>query len=164
MSWLFGLNKGQPEPPPGLPVQPPPPPPPAGGSNGGGDKPKDKWSNFDPTGLERAAQAAKDLDKSRKCSKKRGSLHRCALFERHYDNTHVSFWFRLFDIEAQHPGDISHLFCNNMRHFSQTMPFPPVLSNRHSNSQHGSKVVSSWNLKPACIPFKKGRHLLLVKH
>ncbi|XP_028262382.1 ATPase family AAA domain containing 3 [Parambassis ranga] len=65
MSWLFGLNKGQPEPPPGLPVQPPPPPPPAGGSSGGGDKPKDKWSNFDPTGLERAAQAAKDLDKSR---------------------------------------------------------------------------------------------------
>uniref|UniRef100_A0A8C4EHT3 AAA+ ATPase domain-containing protein n=1 Tax=Dicentrarchus labrax TaxID=13489 RepID=A0A8C4EHT3_DICLA len=51
MSWLFGLNKGQPEVPPG--------------SSGGGDKPKDKWSNFDPTGLERAAQAAKDLDKSR---------------------------------------------------------------------------------------------------
>ncbi|KAL7408146.1 hypothetical protein ABVT39_018971 [Epinephelus coioides] len=67
MSWLFGLNKGQPEAPPGLPVQPPPPPPPpAGGSSGGGgDKPKDKWSNFDPTGLERAAQAAKELDKSR---------------------------------------------------------------------------------------------------
>uniref|UniRef100_A0AAQ6A6Q9 AAA+ ATPase domain-containing protein n=1 Tax=Amphiprion ocellaris TaxID=80972 RepID=A0AAQ6A6Q9_AMPOC len=65
MSWLFGLNKGQPEPPPGLPVQPPPPPPPAGGSSSGGDKPKDKWSNFDPTGLERAAQAAKELDKSR---------------------------------------------------------------------------------------------------
>ncbi|XP_042261956.1 ATPase family AAA domain containing 3 [Thunnus maccoyii] len=68
MSWLFGLNKGQPEVPPGLPVQPPPPPPPAGGSGGGGgggDKPKDKWSNFDPTGLERAAQAAKELDKSR---------------------------------------------------------------------------------------------------
>ncbi|KAM4741111.1 ATPase family AAA domain containing 3 [Anableps anableps] len=65
MSWLFGLNRGQPEPPPGLPAQPPPPPPPAGGSGGGGDKPKDKWSNFDPTGLERAAQAAKELDKSR---------------------------------------------------------------------------------------------------
>ncbi|KAI3370090.1 hypothetical protein L3Q82_024885 [Scortum barcoo] len=65
MSWLFGLNKGQPEVPPGLPAQPPPPPPPAGGSGGGGDKPKDKWSNFDPTGLERAAQAAKELDKSR---------------------------------------------------------------------------------------------------
>ncbi|KAF6736497.1 ATPase family AAA domain-containing protein 3 [Oryzias melastigma] len=65
MSWLFGLNKGQPEPPPGLPEPPPPPPPPAGGSSGGGDKPKDKWSNFDPTGLERAAQAAKELDKSR---------------------------------------------------------------------------------------------------
>lgn len=65
MSWLFGLNRGQPEPPPGLPAQPPPPPPPAAGSGGGGDKPKDKWSNFDPTGLERAAQAAKELDKSR---------------------------------------------------------------------------------------------------
>nr|XP_004544825.1 ATPase family AAA domain-containing protein 3A [Maylandia zebra] len=66
MSWLFGLNKGQPEVPPGLPAQPPPPPPPpAGGSSGGGDKPKDKWSNFDPTGLERAAQAAKELDMSR---------------------------------------------------------------------------------------------------
>lgn len=70
MSWLFGLNKGQPEVPPGLPSQPPPPPPPAGGSSGGGDKPKDKWSNFDPTGLERAAQAAKELDKSRKYSRK----------------------------------------------------------------------------------------------
>uniref|UniRef100_A0A667YFH9 ATPase family AAA domain containing 3A n=1 Tax=Myripristis murdjan TaxID=586833 RepID=A0A667YFH9_9TELE len=65
MSWLFGLNKGQPEAAPGLPAPPPPPPPPAGGSGGGGDKPKDKWSNFDPTGLERAAQAAKELDKSR---------------------------------------------------------------------------------------------------
>ncbi|MBN3322029.1 ATD3A protein, partial [Atractosteus spatula] len=63
MSWLFGLNKGQPSPPPDLPV---PPPPPAGGSGGsGGDKAKDKWSNFDPTGLERAAQAARELDKSR---------------------------------------------------------------------------------------------------
>lgn len=73
MSWLFGLNKGQPEVPPGLPSQPPPPPPPpAGGSSGGGDKPKDKWSNFDPTGLERAAQAAKELDKSRKYSRKNG--------------------------------------------------------------------------------------------
>ncbi|TNN85563.1 ATPase family AAA domain-containing protein 3 [Liparis tanakae] len=65
MSWIFGLNKGQPEGPPGLPDQPAPPPPPAGGSGGGGDKPKDKWSNFDPTGLERAANAAKELDKSR---------------------------------------------------------------------------------------------------
>ncbi|XP_066546633.1 ATPase family AAA domain containing 3 [Amia ocellicauda] len=65
MSWLFGLNKGQPSPPPDLPV-PPPPPPPAGGSGGsGGDKPKDKWSNFDPTGLERAARAARELDQSR---------------------------------------------------------------------------------------------------
>ncbi|XP_044134213.1 ATPase family AAA domain-containing protein 3A [Bufo gargarizans] len=68
MSWLFGYNKGQPAPPappdvPGLPVPPPPP----GGSGDGGDKnkPKDKWSNFDPTGLERAAKAARDLDQSK---------------------------------------------------------------------------------------------------
>uniref|UniRef100_A0AAR2KEP5 AAA+ ATPase domain-containing protein n=1 Tax=Pygocentrus nattereri TaxID=42514 RepID=A0AAR2KEP5_PYGNA len=65
MSWLFGLNRGQPEPPPDLPVPPPPPPPPGGSGGSGGDKPKDKWSNFDPTGLERAAHAARELDKSR---------------------------------------------------------------------------------------------------
>lgn len=66
MSWLFGLNKGQSGAPPDAPVPPAPPPPPAGGSgSGSGDKPKDKWSNFDPTGLERAAQAAKELDRSR---------------------------------------------------------------------------------------------------
>lgn len=76
MSWLFGLNKGQPEGPPAGPLPPPPPPPPAGSSGGGGDKAKDKWSSFDPTGLERAAQAAKDLDKSRKCG---GQEHVCSL-------------------------------------------------------------------------------------
>lgn len=43
------------------------PPPPPGGNGDGGDKnkPKDKWSNFDPTGLERAAKAARELDQSR---------------------------------------------------------------------------------------------------
>lgn len=65
MSWLFGLNKGQPDPGniPGLPVPPAPP----GGDGDGGDKnkSKDKWSNFDPTGLERAAKAARELDQSR---------------------------------------------------------------------------------------------------
>uniref|UniRef100_A0A8C1UQS6 ATPase family AAA domain containing 3A n=1 Tax=Cyprinus carpio TaxID=7962 RepID=A0A8C1UQS6_CYPCA len=66
MSWLFGLNKGQSASPPDAPVPPAPPPPPGGGSgSGSGDRPKDKWSNFDPTGLERAAQAAKELDRSR---------------------------------------------------------------------------------------------------
>ncbi|XP_039538454.1 ATPase family AAA domain containing 3 [Pimephales promelas] len=65
MSWLFGLNKGQSVGPPEGPVPPAPPPPPGGSGSGSGDKPKDKWSNFDPTGLERAAQAAKDLDRSR---------------------------------------------------------------------------------------------------
>ncbi|KAI7791140.1 ATPase family AAA domain containing 3 [Triplophysa rosa] len=59
MSWLFGLNKGQSVAPPDGPV---PPAPPAGS---GSEKPKDKWSNFDPTGLERAAHAAKELDRSR---------------------------------------------------------------------------------------------------
>lgn len=62
MSWLFGYNKGQQVPPlvPGLPV-----PPPGGDGDGDKNKPKDKWSNFDPTGLERAAKAARELDQSR---------------------------------------------------------------------------------------------------
>ncbi|KAG2466327.1 ATAD3 protein, partial [Polypterus senegalus] len=62
MSWLFGINKGQPAPPADV---PPFVPPPAGSGGGGEDKPKDKWSNFDPTGLERAAKAARELDQSR---------------------------------------------------------------------------------------------------
>uniref|UniRef100_A0A8C0ZHA0 ATPase family AAA domain containing 3A n=1 Tax=Cyanistes caeruleus TaxID=156563 RepID=A0A8C0ZHA0_CYACU len=42
-------------------------PVPGGGGGGAGDRqtPKDKWSNFDPTGLERAAKAARELDASR---------------------------------------------------------------------------------------------------
>uniref|UniRef100_A0A8C7GNE1 ATPase family AAA domain containing 3A n=1 Tax=Oncorhynchus kisutch TaxID=8019 RepID=A0A8C7GNE1_ONCKI len=64
--WLLCLNKGQPEAPSEFPV-PAPPPPRVGSSGGGGDKPKDKWSNFDPTGPERATQAVKKLDKSSKC-------------------------------------------------------------------------------------------------
>ncbi|XP_038579206.1 ATPase family AAA domain-containing protein 3-like [Micropterus salmoides] len=48
MSWLFGWRKGS---------APPP--------TAAADKPGDRWSNFDPTGLERAAKAARELDKSR---------------------------------------------------------------------------------------------------
>ncbi|XP_042347793.1 ATPase family AAA domain-containing protein 3-A-like [Plectropomus leopardus] len=66
MSWLFGWRKGSGSPPaeeqaPAAPAEG------AGGAAGGsgGDKPGDKWSNFDPTGLERAAKAARELDKSR---------------------------------------------------------------------------------------------------
>ncbi|XP_027754794.1 ATPase family AAA domain-containing protein 3A isoform X1 [Empidonax traillii] len=79
MSWLFGLSRGAA---PGggggdggtgagpgvggsgLSL----PPAPGGAAAGGaGDRqaPKDKWSNFDPTGLERAAKAARELDASR---------------------------------------------------------------------------------------------------
>uniref|UniRef100_A0A2K6CFN9 ATPase family AAA domain containing 3A n=1 Tax=Macaca nemestrina TaxID=9545 RepID=A0A2K6CFN9_MACNE len=69
MSWLFGINKG----PKGEGAGPPLPLPPAQpGAEGGGDRvlgdrpaPKDKWSNFDPTGLERAAKAARELEQSR---------------------------------------------------------------------------------------------------
>ncbi|XP_039329959.2 ATPase family AAA domain-containing protein 3A isoform X1 [Saimiri boliviensis] len=69
MSWLFGINKG----PKGEGAGPPLPLPPAqpgaegGGDRGAGDRqaPKDKWSNFDPTGLERAAKAARELEHSR---------------------------------------------------------------------------------------------------
>uniref|UniRef100_H2Z981 AAA+ ATPase domain-containing protein n=1 Tax=Ciona savignyi TaxID=51511 RepID=H2Z981_CIOSA len=42
----------------------PPPPTPPETSKDTKNKPGDKWSNFDPTGLERAAVAAKELDKS----------------------------------------------------------------------------------------------------
>ena len=76
MSWLFGVNKTPPY--SGDPPQYPTSPgggddkPGAGGSGGGdgkddGEKGKGKlpvWANFDPTGLERAAQAARELDKS----------------------------------------------------------------------------------------------------
>nr|XP_051696433.1 ATPase family AAA domain-containing protein 3 isoform X5 [Oryctolagus cuniculus] len=66
MSWLFGINKG----PKGEGVGPPLPVQPGaegGGDRGAGDRPapKDKWSNFDPTGLERAAKAARELERSR---------------------------------------------------------------------------------------------------
>lgn len=71
MSWLFGIKgpKGEST---GPPLSPPPVQP---GGEGGGDRgagdwpaPKDKWSNFDPTGLERAAKAARELEHSRECS------------------------------------------------------------------------------------------------
>lgn len=83
MSWLFGLNRG-PAPAGGGDAAPGAaglslPPAPGGGGGGGGggtgtvvgggtgdrQPPKDKWSNFDPTGLERAAKAARELDASR---------------------------------------------------------------------------------------------------
>lgn len=62
MSWLFGWRKGS--------APPPTAAAPADGAGAapggpGGDKPGDRWSNFDPTGLERAAKAARELDKSR---------------------------------------------------------------------------------------------------
>ncbi|XP_033097761.1 ATPase family AAA domain-containing protein 3-B-like [Anneissia japonica] len=74
MSWLFGVKKDPvpaefsqlPQLPDGLTL-----PGGAGGSDdgkkGGGDEAKKvagSWSNFDPTGLERAAKAAKELDRS----------------------------------------------------------------------------------------------------
>lgn len=66
MSWLFGIGKGPPAPgSPSDPQSPVPSPPPVGGDGGDKNKPKDKWSNFDPTGLERAAKAARELDQSR---------------------------------------------------------------------------------------------------
>lgn len=81
MSWLFGVNK---PPPPG---EEPPliPGSPGGGDQGGGDsggkddtgdgKTAPVWRSFDPSGLERAAKAARELEKSRKCIKNFGTLH-----------------------------------------------------------------------------------------
>ena len=68
MSWLLGRFGPQ---------QPEQPPPSDAGSNGvpplggGGNKPPPKeegkkWVGFDPTGLERAAKAARELDASSK--------------------------------------------------------------------------------------------------
>ncbi|XP_078498534.1 ATPase family AAA domain-containing protein 3A [Lissotriton helveticus] len=67
MSWLFGVSKPPSEPLPPPPGAPPPPPGPGEGGDAGGSggKTKDKWSHFDPTGLERAAKAARELDQSR---------------------------------------------------------------------------------------------------
>ncbi|KAM6981910.1 ATPase family AAA domain-containing protein 3-like [Tautogolabrus adspersus] len=67
MSWLFGWGKSSGSQPP-LEEQTAAASGEGGGGapgGSGGNKPVDKWSNFDPTGLERAAKAARDLDKSR---------------------------------------------------------------------------------------------------
>ncbi|KAK2508318.1 hypothetical protein MC885_009516 [Smutsia gigantea] len=68
MSWLFGIKgpKGEGVGPP-LSLPPAQPGAEGGGDRGAGDRPapKDKWSNFDPTGLERAAKAARELEHSR---------------------------------------------------------------------------------------------------
>uniref|UniRef100_A0A3Q2I592 ATPase family AAA domain containing 3A n=1 Tax=Equus caballus TaxID=9796 RepID=A0A3Q2I592_HORSE len=68
MSWLFGIKgpKGEGAGPP-LSLPPAQPGAEGGGDRGAGDRPapKDKWSNFDPTGLERAAKAARELEHSR---------------------------------------------------------------------------------------------------
>uniref|UniRef100_A0A9L0JWV7 ATPase family AAA domain containing 3A n=1 Tax=Equus asinus TaxID=9793 RepID=A0A9L0JWV7_EQUAS len=68
MSWLFGIKgpRGEGAGPP-LSLPPAQPGAEGGGDRGAGDRPapKDKWSNFDPTGLERAAKAARELEHSR---------------------------------------------------------------------------------------------------
>ncbi|XP_074500680.1 ATPase family AAA domain-containing protein 3-A-like [Sebastes fasciatus] len=66
MSWLFGWGKSSSTPPLEEQIRAAAAEGAGGAAGGsGGDKPGDKWSNFDPTGLERAAKAARDLDKSR---------------------------------------------------------------------------------------------------
>ncbi|KAM7410924.1 hypothetical protein PAMA_021070 [Pampus argenteus] len=67
MSWLFGWGKSSGSPPAEEQTVAAALDEATGGKPGGpgAGKPGDKWSNFDPTGLERAAKAARDLDKSR---------------------------------------------------------------------------------------------------
>lgn len=76
MSWLFGIKgpKGEGTGPP-LSLPPAQPGAEGGGDRGAGDRPgpKDKWSNFDPTGLERAAKAARELEHSRECGGEGGA-------------------------------------------------------------------------------------------
>ncbi|XP_070560731.1 ATPase family AAA domain-containing protein 3-A-like [Ptychodera flava] len=69
MSWLFGVNKDTSF--ANIAQLPTMPPADGGGGAGGGDKGKGSggdekkvWQGFDPTGLERAAAAARELDKS----------------------------------------------------------------------------------------------------
>ena len=72
MSWLFGMNKGPNE--PNVPDVQLPTPPPGGGGEGddkGGSNQGQKGSrmgaySFDSAALERAAKAAKELEKSSK--------------------------------------------------------------------------------------------------
>ena len=70
LSWLFGKNARDVPPLPTGTGAPPSPPNPPGRKPGDEEKPKEKWTGFDPSGLERAAKAVKELEKS---SKRRAS-------------------------------------------------------------------------------------------
>lgn len=77
MSWLFGVNKPPPpgEGPPQIPGAPPGGDDQNGGDRGSNDDKSESegtkaapvWRSFDPSGLERAAKAARELEKSREC-------------------------------------------------------------------------------------------------
>lgn len=85
MSWIFGYKK------PGSDLPPPPPPSPSpignfdGSANSGNDQSsggkafagRESIYKFDSTALERAAQAAKELERSRKFFSLDDSPHRC---------------------------------------------------------------------------------------
>jgi len=81
MSWFFGSKAPQP------PVIPPDFIPPPGGSSSGGDDPPRKGLGgtgessyrFDSAALERAAQAARDLEKSSHAKEVRFSLRCCII-------------------------------------------------------------------------------------
>ncbi|XP_065842608.1 ATPase family AAA domain-containing protein 3-B-like [Oscarella lobularis] len=64
LSWLFGKNARDVPPLPTGTGAPPSPPNPPGRKPGDEEKPKEKWTGFDPSGLERAAKAVKELEKS----------------------------------------------------------------------------------------------------
>jgi hypothetical protein len=73
MSWLFGMGGGQQQPPPGFPPGFPMPPPGPPGDNTGDGKGKGEGQDgkmeayrFDSAALERAANAAKELERNRK--------------------------------------------------------------------------------------------------
>lgn len=67
MSWLLGrFGPQQPDQPPSADAGSGVTPPGAGGSNPPPTEEGKKWVGFDPTGLERAAKAARELDASSK--------------------------------------------------------------------------------------------------
>ena len=67
MSWIFGLNKGQGGPADFSQLGLPPPPGDSGGNDGDkkGSQGQSEAYRFDSAALERAAKAAKELEKSR---------------------------------------------------------------------------------------------------
>lgn len=143
MSWLFGVNK---PPPPG---EEPPliPGSPGGGDQGGEDgggkddtgesKTAPVWRSFDPSGLERAAKAARELEKSRKCIK-----------QFNFDTLRIQENFRtLYYVQIEvklQTADFVHVHFLNIKFFI-TIFNSKIILRRHWKWLECRKQQSNWN-------------------